>query len=133
MYLGKNTAWDEFFSGALDEVRIYDRALSQAEIGTLMQVTPITIPTGLLAAENTAVFSIKPYPVRNTMVASVTDRAMQLEHAEVCDLSGNRIIALRIEQGNLAYWDSRRAGNGVYLLKATINGTTVTRRIAVVK
>jgi hypothetical protein len=30
--IGGNNVWNEWFSGLLDEVRIYDRALSQQEI-----------------------------------------------------------------------------------------------------
>src|SRR5439155_20698894 len=38
--IGGNSVWGEFFSGMIDEVRIYNRALSQTEIQTDMQ-TPI--------------------------------------------------------------------------------------------
>ena len=42
--IGGNSLWGEFFQGLIDEVRIYDRALSQAEIQTDM-VTPIGLGT----------------------------------------------------------------------------------------
>jgi hypothetical protein len=38
--IGGNSIWDEFFQGAIDEVRIYNRALTPAEIQTDMN-TPI--------------------------------------------------------------------------------------------
>ena len=38
---GGNNVWSEWFSGALDEIRIYDRALSQAEVQSDM-TTPVT-------------------------------------------------------------------------------------------
>jgi hypothetical protein len=40
--IGGNTLWGEYFSGLIDEVRIYNRALSQAEIQTDMN-TPIVV------------------------------------------------------------------------------------------
>ncbi|MCI0669398.1 MAG: LamG domain-containing protein, partial [Myxococcaceae bacterium] len=38
--MGGNSIWGEFFSGRIDEVRIYDRALTPAEIQTDMN-TPL--------------------------------------------------------------------------------------------
>ena len=56
--MGGNTVWsDEFFKGVLDEVRVYDRALSDLEIRDDMQspvvfgsAPPQTSSTGLVAA-----------------------------------------------------------------------------------
>jgi fibronectin type 3 domain-containing protein len=57
--IGGNGVWGEWFDGLIDEVRVYDRALTAAEIGTDMQrpvggssggnvdTTPPTAPTGL--------------------------------------------------------------------------------------
>ena len=39
--IGGNDVWGEWFAGRIDEVRVYDRALSAAEIGTDM-TTPVT-------------------------------------------------------------------------------------------
>ena len=38
--LGGNNKWNEWFSGLIDEVRIYDRALSQTELEAAM-ATPL--------------------------------------------------------------------------------------------
>jgi hypothetical protein len=35
IWVGGNDAWGEYFAGRIDEVRIYNRALSQAEIQAL--------------------------------------------------------------------------------------------------
>ena len=58
--IGGNSVWGEYFEGVIDEVRIYDRALSQAEIHNDMN-TPISAPpnpapttTGLNPAAATA-------------------------------------------------------------------------------
>jgi Concanavalin A-like lectin/glucanases superfamily/Domain of unknown function (DUF1929) len=42
--IGGNGVWDERFAGRIDEVRVYDRALSAAEIQTDM-TTPVGAPT----------------------------------------------------------------------------------------
>jgi hypothetical protein len=41
--IGGNSIWSEWFAGAIDEVRVYDRALAAAEIQSDM-VTPIGVP-----------------------------------------------------------------------------------------
>ena len=38
--IGGNSVWGEFFAGAIDEVRVYNRALTQIEIQTDMN-TPL--------------------------------------------------------------------------------------------
>jgi len=40
VWLGGNDIWGEYFDGILDETRIYNQALSQAEIQALMEGTP---------------------------------------------------------------------------------------------
>ena len=37
LHIGGNSAWGEFFNGGIDEVRIYNRALSRTEIQADMQ------------------------------------------------------------------------------------------------
>jgi hypothetical protein len=41
LWIGGNNPYGEYFQGLIDEVRIYNRALSQAEIQTDM-TTPVT-------------------------------------------------------------------------------------------
>jgi hypothetical protein len=41
--IGGNTVWGEYFGGLIDEVRIYNRALSAAEIATDRD-TPVGAP-----------------------------------------------------------------------------------------
>ena len=40
VWIGGNDIWGEYFDGILDETRIYNRALSQAEIQALMEAPP---------------------------------------------------------------------------------------------
>ena len=49
LWIGGNLPYGEHFDGLIDEVRIYDRALSQREIRRDM-VTPVAPATGLVAA-----------------------------------------------------------------------------------
>jgi hypothetical protein len=47
--IGGNSVWGEFFAGRLDEVRIYNRALSAAEITTDMNTAVGTLPADVTA------------------------------------------------------------------------------------
>jgi hypothetical protein len=42
--VGGNAVWGEYFAGVIDEVRIYNRALSQAEVQADM-TTPVMTST----------------------------------------------------------------------------------------
>ncbi len=44
--IGANTPWGEYFSGLIDEVRIYNRALSASEISSDMNTAITSGPTG---------------------------------------------------------------------------------------
>jgi hypothetical protein len=52
--IGGNAIWNEWFNGKIDEVRIYDRALSASEIATDM-TTPIAAPTAPPPSTTTSV------------------------------------------------------------------------------
>jgi hypothetical protein len=45
--IGGNAIWGEYFSGRIDEVRIYNRALSQSEIQTDMNTSIVILPTDI--------------------------------------------------------------------------------------
>jgi hypothetical protein len=51
--IGGNSVWGEYFAGRLDEIRIYNRALTQSEIQIDMNarvVTPASLKCRLLSA-----------------------------------------------------------------------------------
>ncbi len=61
LWIGGNNVWAEWFSGLIDEVRVYNRALSAAEITTDMNTSvgipdtqPPTAPTNLLKTGSSA-------------------------------------------------------------------------------
>ena len=70
--IGGNAVWTEWFNGALDEIRIYNRALSAAEINTdrntpIRQDTdPPSAPTGLTAAGGLGTVALSWNPVTDS-------------------------------------------------------------------
>jgi hypothetical protein len=121
--VGGNAIWGEYFSGLIDEVRVYGRALTQAEIQTDMD-TPVGSPERLLgeaAAGDGAVLSQRELrPIFGEAVArwsAVLGDAEAVERlravrVEVLDLPG---ATLGLADGSVVYLDADGAGRGWFL------------------
>src|SRR5262245_20412824 len=115
--IGGNTVWGEYFAGLIDEVRVYNTALTQAQIQTDMS-TPvvsgpdITPPTVSVSA-----------PANNATVAgSVTVSANASDNVGVVGvlfkLDGN---VLGVEDTTAPYsvsWNTSAASDGTHVLTA---------------
>jgi chitodextrinase len=75
VWIGGNNIWGEWFAGAIDEVRIYNRALSQADIQIDMNraAAPDSDPPGIVS--NTPADGATGVPVSSTITATF-DEAM---------------------------------------------------------
>ena len=75
--IGGNSVWGEWFKGQIDEVRVYNRALSKSEIGS-DRVTPIgtvAVASTPTAAPTTAAQSTTPPTIAPTTTAAPTTPA----------------------------------------------------------
>ena len=120
---GGNASWGEYYQGYLDEVRVYNRALSQAEIQTDMN-TPVGNPEHLLGepiSGNASLLSqqeIRPLfdeaVTRWTAVLGDAAAAQRLRSVriEVMDLPGT---TLGLASGAVIYLDANGAGHGWFL------------------
>jgi PKD repeat protein len=68
--LGGNSVWGEFFAGRIDEVRIYNRVLTAAEIQADMQ-TPVSVPEAPVAG-----FSALPILGFTPLTVDFTDSSL---------------------------------------------------------
>jgi hypothetical protein len=120
--IGGNAIWGEYFSGLIDEVRIYNRALTPAQIQTDMN-TPIGNPELMLGepmpATDTASLSQQQVrPLFNEAVqrwsAALPDSAHTLRSADVVilDLPGR---TLGLASGRVIYLDRDAAGYGWFI------------------
>jgi hypothetical protein len=71
--IGGNAVWGEFFQGRIDEVRVYDRALTQAEIVADMNA-PVNDPS---SADTTAPFRSDGQPI-GTLESGTTQTTLSL-------------------------------------------------------
>jgi chitodextrinase len=67
--IGGNSIWGEWFSGLIDQVRVYNRSLTPAEIQTDM-TTPIAAPSGGGGSPDTAAPSTPGTPVTGSTTAT---------------------------------------------------------------
>ena len=83
--LGGNSTWSEWWSGRIDEVRVYNRALSAAEI-TIDRDTPITAgPTAPVVAQTT--------PPQGAVVRSLAQIDVQFSEAVIGVDAGDLLVA----------------------------------------
>jgi uncharacterized protein YjdB len=129
--IGGDSIWGEYFNGLIDEVRIYNRALSAAEIQADMN-TPINPPalTGLTASPANftlpAVGALQRLTVTATIAGGLTQEATT--NTGIAYSSSNPAVATVNAAGLV-----KAVGNGVATIMATYLGfpTNVTATVAV--
>jgi hypothetical protein len=117
--VGGNTIRADFFAGRLDEVRVYARALSAAEIRADMS-TPVVPPPPIDSAPPTVSITT---PAQGAVVSGVTTVS-----AAATDDIGVVGVQFRLDDAPLgsedtaapfsAIWDAQAAGNGLHTLTA---------------
>jgi hypothetical protein len=120
--IGGNSIWGEYFQGLIDEVRIYNRALSVAEIQTDMN-TPIGTPSG----NNSPSVSITSPTDGASLSASIN------VNANASDDTGVAGVQFLLDDNNLGIedvsppysvsWDTTNTSNGTHTLKARARDT----------
>ncbi len=117
--IGGNTIWGEYFQGQIDELRVYNRALSQNEIQTDM-VTPIG---GASAQDTTAPTVSLSAPATGATVSGTTP--VSADAADNVGVIGVQFrvdgVALGAEDTSLPYsvqWNTTAAAPGSHQLTA---------------
>lgn len=121
--IGGNSVWGEYFAGLVDEVRIYSRSLSQAEIQTDMN-TPVGSPLRLLGDE---IASSSMTPLSREGVDSLLNAALASWLPGLDDETARRLRAVRVEvidlpgttlglaSSTIIYLDTNAAGHGWFV------------------
>ena len=115
--IGGNSVWDEFFSGLIDEVRVYNRALSAAEIQADMNTPIVAAPD--TASPEVALLS----PVDGSQIeGTVTVSAQATDDTGVAGvqflLNGQPLGSEDLSAPYQIDWDTLGVPNGVYALSA---------------
>ena len=116
--IGGNSVWGEFFSGALDDMRIYNRALSTTEIQTDMD-TPVAPPPADTTLPDVAISTpVNGATVSGTMgvVATATDNVGVASVQFLLD--GADLAAAVTVAPYTVTWDTQNVANGTHTLTA---------------
>ncbi|MGN6616391.1 MAG: LamG-like jellyroll fold domain-containing protein, partial [Ilyomonas sp.] len=119
-YIGINidgfTGWQRAFKGSIDEVRIYNRALTQAEINTLAKDFPLASIADKALNEGNSGTSIMKFKVTLDHSSSETIK-IKYRTADMTAIAGNDYVAT---QGTLTF----QPGQTSKYISVTINGDT---------
>jgi hypothetical protein len=117
------------FKGSIDEVLIYNRALTAAEVTNIFNATG-----GPNAINNLNInrgFTVSPNPVSNVCRIQV-DNALVGSTLDVVDVTG-KVILQKNNLGSSEYIDLSSMANGVYVIKLTAANAAYTRKITLTK
>jgi hypothetical protein len=97
--IGGNAVWGEYFSGLIDEVRVYNRALTQAEVQTDMNtavVAPPAAAAAMLMAAPTSPAGAARISSGGDAAQGVTQSVLSPDDAGTGALTGRRIALRRL-------------------------------------
>ena len=124
------------FNGVLDDIRIYNRALQPCDVDSLYNLTdPIT--TGISSLSVGKGIKVFPNPASGQTTIKYELASNSPVVIELYDLLGNKVNSiLNTNQQSGSYQltiDMGDLNSGIYLLKSSLNGTTYTERIVLMK
>lgn len=106
-----------YYNGALDDIRIYNRALSPSEVIALYNESALSIKD-LSGIDN--LIYIYPNPVMDIMQIQT---ALRILKVEITDITGRQLYST-----NSKTIDTHNFAKGVYFIKATTENGTAVRR-----
>lgn len=136
--LGKSgsTGTPSYFKGFIDEVEIYDRALTEAEIVEKYNQIKIAAvpyePTGIFDTKTLDQITICPNPVANETVIRLGSDYKNVV-ISVIDQAGNVIEVLKYKSVSEVYLNCSRFKPGIYFLNIILNNTSTVNKKIVVK
>jgi hypothetical protein len=129
LYIGAGTDWaggSIGFQGSIDDVRIYDRALSPPEVASLYHENPCFTGINFVKDYDNSAVAIYPVPSYDKI------RITGLDHGtiEIRNLQGQIIKAFNIVENNSVV-DISKLTSGVYLVKITTDNRCIVKKILV--
>lgn len=100
----------EVFNGVIDDIRIYDRCVSDEEINALFEEVPTGLPS-IHAIE----FSLSPNPSSGTVTVSA-DNQILFEHIQLIDMLGRVVKEQYFSPTNVKVLDVSGLKKGLYSL-----------------
>ncbi len=121
MYIANNSEGTQWFKGAIDDITIHNRAISQNEITNMYNNTTTSIPTFTKIQEDISVY---PNPFENFITIGNISNSNDLFSAEIFDLAGKLILSS--DENKIS---TESLPKGFYFLTVKTNNKTITTKI----
>ena len=121
LYIANNTEGTQWFKGAIDDITIYNRAISQNEITNMYNNTTTSIPTLTKSQEEISVY---PNPFENLITIGNLSNTNSVYSAEIFDLAGKLILS-----SNENKISTEMLPKGFYFLTVKTDSKTITTKI----
>ncbi|OGJ87449.1 MAG: hypothetical protein A2487_21215 [Candidatus Raymondbacteria bacterium RifOxyC12_full_50_8] len=126
-----------YYHGGMDDIRVYDTALTQEQIGHLAADTLTTDIAGKIAARRVFSLDAMPNPFNPSAVITFSIPAAQRVVLDVFDVKGSRVARLvdgKKEAGEYRLvWAGSQQASGVYLLRMQAGTKTMERKLVYLK
>lgn len=130
LYLGNTNLGSENYAGALDDLRIYNRTLSQTEITTLAQ-PPVTTSIQQSTA-STAKPTVYPNPNNGEFTVNLANNEINVNSLSIFNLLGENVpFTSQVNNQSISF--SIEAKNGLYFLRLVDAKTNKAHFVKVIK
>lgn len=117
MYFGGTN--DELY---LDDIRFYNRALTEAEVETFMAAAPVSIQQN-----NPVQFNLFPNPATDQITIQMNAYNSNIK---ICDLVG-KVIHEQSANGELVSINTSGFANGIYIVQVEVNGAVEQKKVLI--
>ena len=131
-----NVAWGGFFKGKMDEIRIFNRVLTDAEVLALSEIT-VSVEEPLVFNRTFELSQNYPNPFKLSTTIEFSQQEKGFATLKVYNAIGQEVATLVSKNqipGNYKYiWDAGKMSAGVYFYRLSINGVMQTKKLFLLK
>lgn len=133
LYIGKLGPYDGafWFNGIIDEVRLYNRALTAEEISGYCSADSIITTSAIASATPSVTFEVYPNPVQDKMQLRYTIQSNDLMTLSIQDIAGRTLLQQQpaASQGSNTHTiDVSGLNKGIYFIRIQSDKINITQR-----
>jgi hypothetical protein len=136
-FTGAEGTTGEFFKGKMDDIMIYNRVLTDAEVFVLAGSPVTSVEEPLVFNETFELFKTYPNPFSSSTTIEFTQKEQGFTSLKVFNAVGQEVASLISETlmpGNYQYtWDAGEMSDGVYFCRLSVDGYHQTKKLFLLK